>query len=575
MRWSKTLLTTGVLVASVGMTACKQQNVGSDVRTAKALPVGMTIKTSGKDAADTSTSVTTSTEVTGTAKALTCYQDLCEKNSELSYKTILAKAQTPTVEMKSYYDKNIAQPVKDALLANLRTLHTLTELIQQKETQLEKVELNQKQQELIVVMAYVTGHSFLDSAQRAQLQTHMTTLSTDKNIVILNTQGAENYLKTVQKTTDVQKAAQQEAVHIQNLQKTINSMLDAEMFNAVSDSIRRIASGESFAFAELDALSSTSHSLRTINELLSGPMEKVLQDLRFAPAIYNQLFKNQTVVDKILLTKSKASESLGACETGYYTALNLSPTAEAIEKFKKTAEVVRTATVETLSAQDEGRKAVASANLYFPRDRNSMNIVWLKNLAHLKTWSDNQVVNLKTYDDATILTYAIITGLTYREDRSLCADLVDTNISDSAAQLGTAVNVSWFSVMQPEYGVSILAHELAHLSSYESKTIENTKACLAKQQGSTKYIAEDYADLIAAKVNLKLQNTIGFKQKNLGCFLASADSEVSLRNLNLSDVHSSGLYRALQIALNRNEQIPTSCTTLLKNEASTALNRCE
>lgn len=575
MRWSKTLLTTGVLVASVGLTACKQQSVGSDVRTAKAMPVGTTIKTAGKDASETTDGLVTTPNATGTYGAVTCYQDLCEKNQELSYKTYLAKAQTPSDEMKAYYEKHIAQPVKDALLANLRTLHTTTELIQQKQAQLEKAELTEKQKELIIVMAYLTGNSVLNQGQIQQLETHLKNLTTNKEALILKTQGAEGYLKSVQKTSDIKKAAQQEALNIQSLQTEINTLLEAEMINSFSDSIRRISLGESFDFAELDGLSGTSQSLRTIKELLSGPMEKALQDLRFTSTDFLQLFKGLGVVDKLLLTKSKASESLKACENQYYTALNLSPSTAAIESFKKTAEVVRAATVEVLGTQDQGRQAVSNANLYFPRDRNSMNVVWLTSLAHQKNWSDKQVASLQKYDDATLLTYAIITGLTYRENRTLCDEMVDLNISDSAAQLGSAVKVSWFSVMQPEYGVSILAHELAHLSYYESKTIENTKACLAKQQNSATYVAEDYADLIAAKVNLKLQNTIGFKQKNLGCFLASADSEVSLRNMHLTDNHSSGLYRAVQIALNRNEALPESCTTLLKREASTALMRCE
>ncbi|WP_374031964.1 hypothetical protein [Bdellovibrio bacteriovorus] len=98
MRWSKSLMTLGLVAVSVNLAACKKQSNNS-VRTAKIAKTAapLTEKQKAERAAMTSEQL--------------CYQDLCASQStEISYANLMAKAAQPSDTQKSILPRTSGSP---------------------------------------------------------------------------------------------------------------------------------------------------------------------------------------------------------------------------------------------------------------------------------------------------------------------------------------------------------------------------------------------------------------------------------------------------------------------------------
>lgn len=163
-----------------------------------------------------------------------------------------------------------------------------------------------------------------------------------------------------------------------------------------------------------------------------------------------------------------------------------------------------------------------------------------------------------------------------------CTEFFPQIISDAANPGGNRFAVGPMGARYPQHAANILSHELAHLTftelsvnmSPQTKTwFENSKQCLLRQHpagsAAEKYLAEDWADLMAGVANLTTSNT--------SClFMGSQDYGIeelfNLQNPNAEDTHSSALYRLLHHEFLAGREIPASCTAALRSRGQSLPN---
>ncbi len=130
-------------------------------------------------------------------------------------------------------------------------------------------------------------------------------------------------------------------------------------------------------------------------------------------------------------------------------------------------------------------------------------------------------------------------------------------------------------------GEGVLYHELGHhvsqlmnrpdVSAESKEKFLRLKECLGQMHGgSSQYIEEDFADLVAAKTYQG--------NRSYGCefqrMILSENRPESFYTSNPNDVHSNDLFRELHMRLNQNGQVPASCRQLMEH-SSEAPKRCE
>ncbi len=145
-----------------------------------------------------------------------------------------------------------------------------------------------------------------------------------------------------------------------------------------------------------------------------------------------------------------------------------------------------------------------------------------------------------------------------------CLENSAEQISDAAYTSYQVVNVGWRSVLYPQFGYGVVAHELGHvISAADSASMRSqfsqVKSCLQKNQDSTSYLEEDIADLFATEM-MKLKPT---HQANYSCLLLQQDGG-EYSHLQMSSdkdgVHASSFYRLIAVDSQLNKLKP-ACQT--------------
>lgn len=137
--------------------------------------------------------------------------------------------------------------------------------------------------------------------------------------------------------------------------------------------------------------------------------------------------------------------------------------------------------------------------------------------------------------------------------KEFCQEHAAPQISDAAYMAYQLVNVGWRSVLYPNYGYGIAAHELAHVISYldqiSSRAVfQRVKSCLQVNQNNSKdFIEEDFADTFAVQM-VKQKPQAG--NSNFSCLLLDQDG-TEYTNLQMSTYsganHSSNFYRLISV----------------------------
>ena len=571
MRWSKYMLSASVICA-LSLTACKDQQGSSAKRISGS---GRTYGKMNRDRQlkkDTEPGrrsdqleAPTDQDIKIDSSADQCYADLCAANKEVSLPKLMEEKSKGTEEQKKYFKKAIQPTMSKWMDAETTYNKQLLASIEKFEGQFAKIDLKETHQRILKALLLI-----LDSAYSDVLNETLKGLEKEVFIKAYTSSvvsGSESYfrlLHSADTNEDLLKILKSESAYINKTVDAINKASGAVLLEVNVGTHGRLANGELLQGPELLQLVRESF-LSRLFEFIILKNPELLNKVEISDADLKEIFNKGNLKARLQKRIDGSKDYLKICESKYYQSLSLLPSDEGIAKFRKIEELVRAEVLKQLSPQDKAYAKVKETKVFYPPTYTTANVSWLKVMESAKTQHESFSKNLKVLDASGVLVTALAHSI-IPEGQGLCEMVYDLDISDKAHADESTIAMSWASIAYPRYGISILAHEMGHLiaRASDAKETENGKQCLA-EKNDKQFVEEDFADSVAAKVSKALQNS--HPQGNLGCFLASGDSKKSLKAASEKSVHSSSLYRALQIADIRGDKVPSSCTTLLKSEA--------
>nr|BFD61807.1 hypothetical protein BdHM001_04880 [Bdellovibrio sp. HM001] len=576
MRWSKTMLTLGMIASCATLTACKKEKIdGASIHTVRTKPAAEKSTTSQKQAEDTKK--TSDPATTADASNLTvgqrCYQDLCAANAEVSLTKLMTDAASANETLKKYYDEHLAPQVLATVNARIEQTSATLAYFAEKEAQFDKVEVAEDQARLIKAI-YV-----LVRPEATETQKSIIGLLGNEAFIKAHTlkqvKGASAYFTAIHNGKNLTDATKVEINKILELEEKINNAAKGRILNMKTGALQRFLNGEVIEMDELEGLADNSFALRLIDAVMDEK-NNIAQQINLDLAEMKQIYGKATLKEQLKDLESLKTEMLNLCQKEMTQALNLYPQESEVTAFKATTEQVRKQVLSLLSAQDPAYQVVQKAVVYSPMTNEKAVKFWSQSLKDLTADSKDAISDLKNLDTSGTFTLATILSMTLNPKPTNCFHLVDLRISDAAHTTDTGIKASWLSVKKPSYGVAILAHEFGHLVSKFSQSFNSQKSCLAGKQGSTRFIEEDFADVIAGKVMTGMQNSLNGKS-NYGCLFASTEGTPSLQveKEDTETIHSTGLFRSLQLAQLSKAAIPESCKQAVQQQAPKALDKCE
>lgn len=225
--------------------------------------------------------------------------------------------------------------------------------------------------------------------------------------------------------------------------------------------------------------------------------------------------------------------------------------------------------------------------IYFPTAKEDVIAEWSNGLAIGLEESEQTLKTLKTPDlnsPGTLQSFAVMfIGMPkdelFTDVLSYCEKAEPGFLVDHANSATGAITLSWPTIVYPELGASIIAHEIGHtVSANWPQAVMSEKTCLTSVQGTGQYVEEDFADLFAAEIynqfNGKISDT---KLSNLGCALVprykGGWTSSTLKNSNSTDSHSSGFYRLIAVGSMTSTQKP-ECLDYLNKNLTTFTDYC-
>ncbi len=508
---------------------------------------------------------------TANTQELRCYEDLCQQ--EVSLPEIKVKAAKPTDEQLKYYQTYLAPLVDKVIAARIARNEAMLANLNKHESEFSDLQLNDFQKRLIkAVYLLVSPDVDINLRITAGYKIRSTLFAQAYALHLIK--GPEVYFSKLYPGKNLLEAARSEVQYLIDLQNRINSEVKGKVIDMENALSRKLLKGEPVEISALQNLVVKSYGARQL-EILALSDNEVTRMIPLNDQSIRDLYNKSQIQEKLKKQMTLLPNLQTMCAVEMTQAMNLYPQKTEIENFKKLSEDVRARVLETLSQQDPAYAVVQKAKVYPPLDLDTSSKEWSTLLQGEIDDAQRSQEQAATMDSSTSLTIAVTLGLTLTDKIENCLDLVDLSVSDATNTLDTGIRASWLSIRQPSYGAGILAHEFAHLVSKYSNQFATRKQCLKDNQNSTVYVEEDFADHLAGQVLLQMQNSLKTKQVNYGCLFASGNAEKTLVNTDKSGVHSSELYRAVQLNLLLKKALPESCKTLAEGTAPQALKTCE
>ena len=160
---------------------------------------------------------------------------------------------------------------------------------------------------------------------------------------------------------------------------------------------------------------------------------------------------------------------------------------------------------------------------------------------------------------------------------SFCQQTAPSFLDDAMLTADNSIHLSWPTIVYPEVGAAVIAHEVGHVIQKKWPTaILKENACLVAKQNSSDYLKEDFADLFSAELLRRMNGQlVGLPIKNLGCGLVPPTGDrgqLFLKNKEKKDPHSSELYRILSTSAVR-KNMTKECSAFLKAEKVTLFDQ--
>jgi len=307
---------------------------------------------------------------------------------------------------------------------------------------------------------------------------------------------------------------------------------------------------------------------------------------------------------KIQLLKSKMMDQ---CLASYNLAMSTAPSDLAIRSMLSKIESVKKVAKEVASnysgnASGAVDSAIQNAKFIMPVSIRNVAPLWISVVKDMMA-SDQEDAKART-SARWISRYSVDIADDFTDDmlffniKNVCQSLQPTGLSDHALTTLGAISVSWQSVIYPEVGIGVVAHEIGHIvSSISSRgsiwptEIQQVRQCIALRHLSSanfnfahvnnvKYVEEDWADMFAAQVMKRLRPDFPFL-RNYACVMLGKDGSsygssqrpLSLVNSNRSDTHSADFFRVIQLQLEMGS-LPPSCQSQISNDGLSFFKQC-
>jgi|GEM_PF-6579679 hypothetical protein len=585
MRHNKAWLSIGLLSFALSMAGCKQtENDKVSPRTAGKGAPSSKVSESGKQEKTATDVDSTSTSTTSDLTA-TCYQELCKKDESLTLEQVYNSAAKPSASQRAYYKNNFEKLVSTYVSSMLASRETWSSIVKNYESQLPKITLNDTQLSLLKAVYIHSQSEGLPSKLQEKVYEQARDLPFFKANFLTQFGRTEDALKVLYPGIAIKEALKSEAEDILQLRESFKELFGFDFMSFDLETIEKAQRGEELSTLDINYVLNRGFLLRYMNFLAFGAGKEVAQDLILTDDMMMKLYEKSTL-KRIAHTPSTVEEQSKYCEGRFYQGLNLYPDDAHVKRFKALEPKIIKAVSELIPNNDKAQQALKKVKISYPTTVDGLVGDWAKGLVAGNTDELEQAASMKKLDPASIKTMILIKAATMKRESSVCDSLISTEIGDMNLRGTSELKISWFSVRIPEYGVSVLAHELAHIVFDSSNTMDSLKSCVKDRQASpfkksadlsTLNQSEDFADNIAAKVTAKMRDQVDVKLANYGCFFASAENNDTRKLINPKnyDVHSSGLFRAISLAIESGEKIPASCEQLAHSEESKVLNRCE
>lgn len=500
-----------------------------------------------------------------------CHYDLCKDTAQQVPNIIatIQKAMIPSQAQEEYY-KTYIEPQMTSAVQKLNQRSSLfLEILEQKEAGFSQATLNQIQMRLIYFLS-IPKDNKKHPELIAYLKKDYAKLEFAQAFAVFQNMGKSSYFQKLYPSMDLKEAYEKELTTIQQLDSQLNKGLGIKLKSIPPDIAERIKAHQDLSVDDINELTETANNVRQIWYFALGNGSKALdQEMSRSPlqmADLIALYQNSSLKTDTRKGMESTAKLPEQCKVKFYQSINLYPQKSEVDRFQKLSEQTRQAALSLLSQNDPAYARISSVQINLPTTAEENTKSYLRMLSSKKDMFADDINELKAMSDSAFFTLVLLNALDAGDDGIDCDKLIPSaEISDSTLAADGFLRVSWFSVRYPQVGVSILAHELGHSVFAYSNSIEVTRQCLkSKKDNSDKYLNEDYADIFAAKTNVVLQNQFSIKTENFGCAFIYNLTNTSLLNMDPNDPHSSGLYRAIQVATHSGQALPESCQQMIQ-----------
>ncbi|WP_413575286.1 hypothetical protein ACLVWU_13350 [Bdellovibrio sp. HCB290] len=510
-----------------------------------------------------------------------CIMDLCgsEFQKYPSITKLIEAATTPTPEQQKYYETYIAPTLaKNSELLQEKALVGL-EVLNAKESAFPTQELTEQQLHTIHTIYWVKN-----KAKNAGLDYYWNNTLPKKPFfaanIALYQMGTWAFFSELHPNLTLQESTKAVLESTQSkLTQLANIIQGAEK---IDPSIAaKINKGELITAEEAKNLAAFAFSIELMHHFILGEgrnvIVNIMEDHTFSKEELFKIYQESGI--KTTLALQSKSTTPNNCQPRYFQSINLYPQAQDLEKFKKMAELTRQEAMEQVGPTQPGYDKIQNLKFHYPLTAEEKSTAWLQSLEMKNRVLVDEITALDKLDTKSLYAMFLLRSITNSPDSAKtdqCPTIPEKeDVTDKTNTDTSNVSISWYSVRFPEMGASILAHEIGH-NAYKAsspQSTESTKQCLERKQGTDKYLSEDYADLFAAKVMIRLKAKHQISAGNIGCGLM--DVPQLLFNLNEKSIHSSDLYRALQVKVETGEKVPASCEQLAQRDGRAITHSCQ
>jgi len=359
--------------------------------------------------------------------------------------------------------------------------------------------------------------------------------------------------------------------------------------------IKRAAKGEDLDLADAAAAMDTMTVVDLAYESITGELGEALKEVPYAPSEYDENARQKLYEDVL---KDDSSETLAAfeksCRAKMAVSYNNQVSAQQLQQFKRMEQEIRQA-AKTVAAgygrnSEEARiltNLVGGIQFTLPLPFAQQLKIKMTEIEISEKSTD--ITGWADEDIAGILALLKDRENEKDDDDEPCKTWKTPHLSDAAYSMLGQVNVSAFSVILPEIGVSVVAHEFGHVVAHKLRALHaeapgtskftSSLNCVAKRNPfvtefkelkpdeNTTWSNEDWADHFSSLVilEMKKRNSLWTRSElSLACGLVESSDNFKKNELKPADndPHSSNLLRLLLIGLDRGD-LRAECRPLL------------